>query len=208
MGLIRGRPGALSAAGRGAGGCAAAGSAGSSSPVEIDCCCVTQSVVEEFSILYDRWVIIALGGPFPKSSKPFLLFLPGRTFLAFCALGVRRVEFDDGWIDSRAAAGMLGYGRVCGRALAGSRLLGVEMVLADCVRMCSLDALVMLLVLAASSEACEDKGTSKAWRLSWPCIALGETTTGTVDLMSTDRYVGNLDAVCSLRASGGNSIAR
>jgi hypothetical protein len=160
--------------------------------VEIDCCCVTQSVVEEFSILYDRWVIIALGGPFPKSSKPFLLFLPGRTFLAFCALGVRRVEFDDGWIDSRAAAGMLGYGRVCGRALAGSRLLGVE----------------MLLVLAASSEACEDKGTSKAWRLSWPCIALGETTTGTVDLMSTDRYVGNLDAVCSLRASGGNSIAR
>jgi hypothetical protein len=57
------------------------------------CCCATQSVVEEleFSTLYDRWVIIALGGPFPNSSKP-LVFLPGGTFLAFCALGVKAFE--------------------------------------------------------------------------------------------------------------------
>jgi hypothetical protein len=55
-------------------------------------------VVEEFefSILYDLcWVIIALGGPFPNSSNPFLLFLPG-TFLAFVARGVRRFRLDDG----------------------------------------------------------------------------------------------------------------
>ena len=86
MGLMRGRPGALSATGRDVCGCAetcgACSSLPSPSPVEIDCCCATQSVVEElleFSTLYDRWVIIALGGPFPTS----LL-----TFLDFCALGV------------------------------------------------------------------------------------------------------------------------
>ncbi len=89
--------------------------------------------------------------------------------------------------------------------------MGLEMVLADCVRTCSLDALLLLLMLslAGSSEACSCEGKSKAWlSLSWPCIALGETASGTVDWMSTDRYVGNLDAVCSLRASGGSSIAR
>ena len=99
MGFMRGRPGALSVAGREVCGCAATGGgACSSSPVEIDCCCATQSVVEEFefSILYDLcWVIIALGGPFPNSSNPFLLFLPG-TFLAFVARGVRRFRLDDG----------------------------------------------------------------------------------------------------------------
>ena len=93
MGLMRGLPGALSVTGRD--GCAGSGGACSSSPspVEIDCCCATQSVVEEleFSALYERWVIIALGGPFPNSSKP-LVFLPGGTFLAFCALGVKTLE--------------------------------------------------------------------------------------------------------------------
>jgi hypothetical protein len=45
------------------------------------------------------------------------------------------------------------------------------------------------------------------WSLSWPCIALGETeTTGPVVLISRKRYEGNLEAVCSLRASGGTSI--
>ena len=95
MGLMRGRPVALSVAGRGVCGCEAADGA-CSSPVEIDCCCATQSVVDElefeFSTLYDRWVIIVLGGPFPNSSKPFLLFLPG-TFLAFGALGVTTLGF-------------------------------------------------------------------------------------------------------------------
>jgi hypothetical protein len=93
--LMRGRPGALSVTGRDICGCAATGGACSSSPVEIDCCCATQSVVEELelSTLYDCWVIIALGGPFPNSSNPFLLFLPGSTFLAFWPLGV---EFDAG----------------------------------------------------------------------------------------------------------------
>jgi hypothetical protein len=110
MGLMRGRPGALSVAGRGVCGCEAADGACSSSPVEIDCCCATQSVVDElefeFSTLYDRWVIIVMGGPFPNSSTPFLLFLPG-TFRAFGALGVRKLEFAAVEIDPRAA-GLLG----------------------------------------------------------------------------------------------------
>jgi hypothetical protein len=104
MGLMRGRPGAVSVTGRDVCGGAATGGACSSSLVVMDCCCATQSVVDaevegefefEFSSLYDRWVIIALGGPFPNSSKPFLLFLPG-TFLAFCALGVKTLELGAG----------------------------------------------------------------------------------------------------------------
>jgi hypothetical protein len=102
MGLMRGRPGALSVTGRDVCGGAATGGACSSSPVVIDCCCATQSVVDadvegefEFSSLYDRWVIIARGGPFPNSSKPFRLFLPG-TFLAFCALGVKTLTLGAG----------------------------------------------------------------------------------------------------------------
>lgn len=60
----------------------------------------------------------------------------------------------------------------------------------------------LLLVLAGSLLGCE------ACTWSWPCIVLGETaTTGTVVLMSRKRYEGNLEAVCSLRASGGTSIA-
>lgn len=101
MGLMRGRPGALSVTGRDVCGGAATGAC-SSSPVVIDCCCAThKSVVDvevegefEFSSLYDPWVIIARGGPFPNSSKP-LLFLPG-TFLAFCALGVKTLELGAG----------------------------------------------------------------------------------------------------------------
>jgi len=83
------------------------------------------------------------------------------------------------------------------------------MVLAEWVRLCTVslaeEGFVRLLVELADSllgrEAC-------TWRLSWPCIGLGETTTtGTVVLISRKRYEGNLEAVCSLRASGGTSIA-
>jgi hypothetical protein len=64
--------------------------------------------------------------------------------------------------------------------------------------------LLLLLVLAGSLLGCK----ACTWNKS-PCISLGETaTTGTVVLMSRKRYEGNLDAVCSLRASGGTSIVR
>ena len=82
------------------------------------------------------------------------------------------------------------------------------MVLAEWVRLCTVSFaeegfVRLLLVLAGSLLGCE----ACTWSLSWPCIALGETaTTGTVVLISRKRYEGNLEAVCSRRASGGTSI--
>jgi hypothetical protein len=88
------------------------------------------------------------------------------------------------------------------------------MVLAEWVRLCTVsfaaEGFVRLLVLAGSLMLMlEVKSKACACPRSWPCIArfatLGET--GTVVLISRKRYEGNLDAVCSLRASGGTSIA-
>lgn len=91
------------------------------------------------------------------------------------------------------------------------------MVLAEWVRLCTVSfagdgfGFVKLLVLAGSLmlTMLEVKSNACACACSccsWPCIAtLGET--GTVVLISRKRYEGNLDAVCSLRASGGTSIA-
>lgn len=89
------------------------------------------------------------------------------------------------------------------------------MVLAEWVRLCTVsfpgDGFGFVRLLAGSLRltlGVKSNDCACASTCSWPCSArfatLGET--GTVVLISRKRYEGSLDAVCSLRASGGTSI--